>query len=152
VGKEEIMYLEPAKPVGWDRKIREIDKKLSTVWNAMRRRWEIHYDAGFGRGPQLAIVVGDGVGFTPLDDRVLHTLKSGDSHNIGPKAITQIMEEGEKAYQRSLQADQDRMTDAISREMADHTRIIQKPIGVVTEHETKTTASSTPDESVVSDD
>ena len=148
-------YLEPAKPVGWDRHIREIDKKLSTVWNAMRRRWEIHYDSGFGKGPQLAIVVGDGVGFTPLDGRVLDTLRAGDSHNIGPKAITQIMEEGEKAYQRAQENEQARMTDAISREMADHTRIIQKPIGVTTEHETeyksKTSASASSDESVVSD-
>ncbi|MHA2046378.1 MAG: hypothetical protein ACW99G_16455 [Candidatus Thorarchaeota archaeon] len=145
-------YLEPAKPVGWDKRIREIDPKLSTVWNSMRRRWEIHYDAGFGKGPQLAIVVGDGIGFTPLDNRVLRTLRQGDTHNIGPKAITKIMEEGEKAFQRAQEADRDRLTDAASREMADHTRIIQKPIGVVTEKEiakSKTPALDSSDDSVV---
>jgi hypothetical protein len=148
------MYMAPAKPVGWDRRIREISKDLSTVWNAMRRRWEIHYDAGMGKGPRLAIVVGDGVGFTPLDNRVLQTLKEGDSHNIGPKAIMQIMEEGEKAAQRAREADRDRLTDAASREMADHSRLMQKPIGVVTEKEVsqgKTPAPSSSDESVVSD-
>jgi hypothetical protein len=59
-------YLEPSRPVGWDKRLKEIDKNLSTVWNAMRRRWEIHYDAGMGRGPQLAIVVGDGYNYRPL--------------------------------------------------------------------------------------
>ncbi|MHA2045985.1 MAG: hypothetical protein ACW99G_14425 [Candidatus Thorarchaeota archaeon] len=145
--------MQPAKPIGWDRKLREIDKNLSTVWNAMRKRWEIHYDAQMGRGPRLAIVVGDGVGFTPLDDRVMQTLRSGDTHNIGPKAVAEMMDEGERAYQRAKVADQNRMTDAISREMADHTRIMQKPIGVTTEHETeyksKTPARSTSDEPVV---
>jgi hypothetical protein len=100
-------YLEPAKPIGWDKKLREIHKDLTTVWNGPRRRWEIHYDAGFGKGPQLAIVVGDGYNYRPLDDRVLATLRAGDSHRIGPKAITEIMEEGEKAYYRGLEKDRE---------------------------------------------
>lgn len=145
--------MEPAKPIGWDRKIKEIDKGLSTVWNQMRRRWEIHYDAGFGKGPQLAIVVGDGKGFTPLDDRIMNTLRQGDTHNVGPKAVAAMMEESEKAYQRQQEADRDRLTDAASREMADHSRLMQKPIGVVTEKETATkgkdSTRSTSDESVV---
>lgn len=148
-------YSAPAKPVGWDRKIREIDPGLSTVWNAMRRRWEIHYDAGFGRGPQLAIVVGDGYNFRPLDDRVIHTLRAGDTHKIGAKAVCEIMEEGEKAYYRAQKAEQDRLTDAASREMADHTRLVQKPIGVVTEkeiHKGKAPTRSSSNERVVSDD
>ena len=144
--------MQPAKPVGWDRAIREISSDLSTVWNPMRRRWEIHYDARMGKGPQLSIVAGDGDNFTPLDGRVLQTLRDGDSHNIGPKAINQIMEEGERAAQRSREADRDRMTDAISREMADSTRLFQKPLGVVTEHETKTSAPDASNDDVVQSD
>ena len=142
-------YLEPSKPVGWDRRISEVDTRLSTVWNGPRRRWEIHYDAGFGKGPQLAIIVGDGENYTPLDNRVLRTLHAGDTHKIGPKAVTQIMEEGERSYHESQQRDRDNMTDAISREMADHSRLFQKPIGAVTEHETKTTASPASNDDVV---
>jgi hypothetical protein len=148
-------YLEPSRPVGWDKRLKEIDKNLSTVWNAMRRRWEIHYDAGMGRGPQLAIVVGDGYNYRPLDNRVLRTLKEGDTHRIGIKAVMEIMEEGEKAYYRTKQVEQDSLTDAISREMADHTRIIQKPIGVVTEkeiHKGKTPTRDTSNARLVSGD
>jgi len=145
-------YLEPSKPVGWDRRISEIDTRLATVWNGPRRRWEIHYDAGFGKGPQLAIIVGDGVNYRALDDRILRTLHAGDTHRIGPKAVTEIMEEGEKAYYKGREKDRDNMTDAISREMADHSRLFQKPIGAVTEQETKTTAPAASNDDVVQGD
>jgi hypothetical protein len=65
------------------------------------------------------------------------------------------MEEGEKAYYRTKQVEQDSLTDAISREMADHTRIIQKPIGVVTEkeiHKGKTPTRDTSNARLVSGD
>lgn len=128
-------YLQPSKPVGWDKRIKEIDPKLSTVWNAPRRRWEIHYDSGRGLGPKLAIVVGDGYNYQPLDERVLRTLRAGDSHRIGLKEVCRILDEEEKAWIDAQRKQEDNMTDAISREMADHTRLIQKPIGVVTEKE-----------------
>lgn len=145
--------MEPARPVNWDQRIREIHSKLSTVWNAVRNRWEIHYDSDRGFGPQLAIVVGDGVRYQPLDDRVLQTLRAGDTHNIGPREVAKIMEDSENAYLEAKQREQDNMTDAISREMADHTRIIQKPIGIATQKEVahKASTPSSSDESVVSD-
>lgn len=133
-----VDYTRPTKPVGWDRAIRDIHPRLSTVWNTLRRRWEIHYDADKGFGPQLAIIVGDGFTYTPLDDRVLNTLRAGDTHKIGPRAVAEIMEEGERAYLEGQERERANLTDAIAGEMADSTRLFQKPIGVVTEREVST--------------
>ena len=132
-----IDYAEPSKPVGWDKRIREIHPKLSTVWNAPRRRWEIHYDADKGFGPRLAIVVGDGKEYRPLDERVLDTLRAGDTHRIGLREVCKIMDDEERLYLEAKEREMNRLTDAASREMADHGRLIQKPIGVVTEKEIK---------------
>jgi hypothetical protein len=128
-------YTQPSKPVGWDRALRDIHPRLSTVWNRQRRRWEIHYDADKGFGPKLAIIVGDGFNYRPLDDRVLETLRAGDSHRIGPKAVAEIMDEGERAYLESQERERENLTQAIAGEMADATRLYQKPIGVSTERE-----------------
>jgi len=132
-----IDYSEPAKPPNWDQRIRDIHPKLSTRWNAPRRRWEIWYDADKGLGPRLAIVVGDGVRYQPLDDRILTTLRAGDTHRIGARAVAEIMDAEEEAYLKAREAERDRLVDAAAREMADHTKLIQKPIGVVTEKEMK---------------
>ena len=131
-------YNRPAKPVGWDRAIRDIHPRLSTVWNKKRRRWEIHYDADKGFGPQMAIIVGDGLNYKPLDDRVLDTLRAGDTHQIGPTAVAEIMEEGERAYLEGQEKERDNLTESIAGEMVDSTRLVQKPIGVVTEKEVST--------------
>lgn len=128
-------YAQPAKPPNWDQRIRDIHPKLETRWNKKRRRWEIWYDADKGLGPRLAIVVGDGVNYRPLDERILNTLRAGDSHRIGPKALADIMDAEEEAYLQTREAQLSRITEAASKEMADHTRLIQKPIGVATEKE-----------------
>lgn len=133
-----IDYNEPAKPIGWDRAVRDIHPRLSTVWNRKRRRWEIHYDADKGFGPRLAIIVGDGFRYQPLDDRVLNTLRAGDTHRIGPRAVAEIMDEGERAYLEGQERTRENLVQSIAGEMADSTRLIQKPIGVVTEKEIKT--------------
>ena len=97
----------------------------------------------------MAIIVGDGFNYRPLDDRVLNTLRAGDTHKVGPKAVAEIMEEGERAYLESQERERDNLTQAIAGEMVDSTRLFQKPIGVVTEKEVSTkkvdSTSSTPD-------
>jgi hypothetical protein len=132
-----VDYSQPAKPPNWDKRIREIHPRLETRWNAPRRRWEIWYDADMGRGPRLAIVVGDGKTYRPLDERILQTLRAGDTHRVGPRAVCEIMDAEEEAYFKMKQAELDSMTEAAAREMADHSRLVQKPIGVTTEKEMK---------------
>jgi hypothetical protein len=126
-------YAQPSKPMGWDRALRDIHPRLSTVWNAPRRRWEIHYDADRGKGPQLAIVVGDGYNYEPLSDRVLQTLRKGDTHKIGPRAVAEIMDESERLAEEARERELDNMTSAMSQEMADHLSLRMKPIGVQTQ-------------------
>lgn len=130
-----VDYSQPSKPVGWDRALRDIHPRLSTVWNKKRRRWEIWYDADKGFGPRLAIVVGDGYNYRPLDDRVLNTLRAGDSHRIGPRAVAEIMDEEERAYLEAQERERANMVEAIAGEMANSTRLYQKPIGIPTERE-----------------
>ena len=66
---------------------------------------------------------------------MLQTLRAGDTHKIGPKAVAEIMDEGERAYLESQERERGDMVQAIAGEMADHTKIVQKPIGVATERE-----------------
>ena len=126
-------YSQPSKPPGWDRRMKDIHPKLETRWNAPRRRWEIWYDSDKGLGPRLAIVVGDGYNYKPLGEDLLKTLKKGDSHRIGPRAVVEIMEAEEEAYLKARERELSNVTEAASKEMADHTVMHQKPIGVTTE-------------------
>jgi len=132
-----VDYAQPSKPIGWDKRVREIHPRLETRWNPRKRRWEIWYDADKGLGPRLAITVGDGVNYRPLDERVLETLRAGDTHKIGLREVIKIMEMEEENYLQAKEKEMQRTVDAAAREMADHTRLVQKPIGVVTEKEIK---------------
>jgi len=132
-----IDYAQPSKPIGWDKRIKEIHPKLETRWNAPRRRWEIWYDADKGMGPRLAIIVGNGQDYRPLDERILETLRAGDTHRIGLRAVCEIIDSEEENYLRSREKEVARITEAAAREMAEHNRLVQKPIGVVTEKEIK---------------
>jgi len=134
-----VDYTAPSIPPGFKQKLRAIDKDLYPKWNAKRRQWEIWWKRPFREDVCVVLVGGiDKWGrriFQPLDDRVIETLRKGDLYNIGPKAFMRMIEEEERKALEAQERERAEQRKAVAEDMAEHLKLVQKPIGVPTEKE-----------------
>jgi len=136
--------LEPEIPSGYEKRLKEIHRGLYFKWNphgGLTGFWEIwwHNDATGKRTHAISITQGQGLYYKSLCPQLFQTLRKGDSHNIGVKAVIAIAEEQDRLREEARQKEMDHITEEALRDEAQMHRITQKPIGVATEKEPKKT-------------
>lgn len=125
----------PEVPLYFKRGLLAISRDLSLEWNPAWGIWEIWYKSPISGRKTLALKVGDGYNYEPLSDRVLETLKAGDTHRIGLKAVMDILDAEERAYKEAQEREIDRVQEQFSKDRDKMDVLVQKPIGIPTSSE-----------------
>ena len=125
----------PEVPLYFKRGLAAISRDLSLEWNPVWGIWEIWYKSPISGRKTIALKVGNGYDYEPLSDRVLETLKAGDTHRIGLKSVMDIIDCEERVYREAKEREIDRIQESYDRDKAGLGRLVQKPIGIPTSTE-----------------
>jgi hypothetical protein len=132
----------PEIPTGYEQRLKKIHRGLYFKWNpegGLTGYWEIwwHNDNTGKHSHAISITQGKGMYYKSLGPELFQTLRAGDSHKIGIKAVIAIAEEQDRLREEAKQKEMERISEEALRDEAQMERLTQKPIGVATEGEYK---------------